>query len=293
MLGIRANATGGEIDEAYRRKLEALQAEEARLGFEEFEYRQRLLRSAHDMLSDPLARLGYDEKLMARRVCPGVVAVPQTNETSVGSTMLARRAEALSLRADALSLRADALSMHTDSLAGGAGNADEPPWGRAFQSFKSSFRSVAFAIGVVAIILAVIRLLSVGMVSRSLEATAESRAKADDKAVIQEFYQTYGYRPASAEEARLLERQHQEREREEQEAARKQQREEEDARRFQEDARRLGQQVSEDLHAAEERNRREALYEKERQEAQQQMKEERERERLEREQQRWRDVLTR
>lgn len=290
ILEISAGAADADVRAAYRRQMETLQTEEARLGHDEFKYRQQLLRQALDTLSDPLLRRSYDEKLMG--LAPEADAPPQALAVTADGGTMTRRAEVLALRADALALRADALSMHNDILAQAA-EAKRPWHARLFAMTKSA-RAV---IGTMAAAVGVVILIQIGFsalyFARGKNIADEQAAKAEEKVVIEEYYRTYGVRPASAAEARQLEKENQRREKEERAAEREKQRAEEETRRFQEESRRLGERVSSDLRNAEERIRREEEYKKSQQEERERWKAAAEEARLEREQARWRAVLSR
>ena len=72
VLGIAATASAAEVEAGYRQALEKLDAAADDIGREEGDFRRKLIVFARDTLSDPVSRMGYDEKLMARRMpAPG------------------------------------------------------------------------------------------------------------------------------------------------------------------------------------------------------------------------------
>lgn len=292
VLGIPANSSFDDVRAAHQRKVQALQSEETQLGHDEFKYRLQLLDLSLHTLSDPSARRDYDEKLMSRKT-PGADA-PQRQAVVVQTApdTLTRRAEALALRADALALRADAMSIHTDILTTAAEDARQSWTSQVLGILKSSMRTIAITIGALAG-LAIVTQVAIALSVRNNESIARKEASAEEKVIIQEYYQQYGVRPASAAEARLLEQENQRRERAEREAEREEQRKEEAARRFEEDSRRTGERVSAELRAAEERIRREEAYAKARREEEERRKIAEEEDRLEREQAKWRQTLAR
>lgn len=158
---------------------------------------------------------------------------------------------------------------------------------------KSSLRTVAIAIGTLAAVAMLVQTAFVFFAVRKTENTVSAAARAEEQLVIEEYFQKYGVRPASAAEARLLEQANQRREREEREAERQQQRVEEDARRFEEDARQEGEQVAADLRQAEMTLEHETAWQKAQEEQEVRRREAEENERLRREQHRWRQVLSR
>ena len=67
VLGVPASASTNEIEAGYQRALAVLEASENRMNREDYDFRRTLILLARDTLSDPVSRMGYDEKLMARR----------------------------------------------------------------------------------------------------------------------------------------------------------------------------------------------------------------------------------
>lgn len=293
ILETQANAPCQDILAAHQRKLEKLRSQEASLGHEEFDYQLKLLNLARETLADSWLRRDYDDKLMSRPAAGKAARAQHSVALHPNAETMTRRADALSLRADALALRADAMSINTDAALFGA---DNPPPGlgsRILGGLQSSMRTVIVVLGTLAALGMVIQAASVVFAVRKIDATVATAAKAEEQMLIQEYYQKYGVRPASAAEARLLERENQRKESEERVAEREKQRMEEEARRFQEESRRIGERVSADLRHAEDEMRYEEARKKAAQEEEKRRQAAAEERRLQREQERWRHVLSR
>lgn len=295
-LGIPATASTSEIEAGFQRALAALEAVESGMSRDDYDFQRTLLLFARDTLSNPVSRMGYDEKLMARRA----PAASPTRGSSMSQAVvpasgdLASRADALAMRAEAMALRADAMAIRAcaeDGLGGFRTSSFPSSGGRS-----SPLRTLFVGMTVLSILAIMLQLYSV-LSSRAARAQAEKLAvavaKAEEKLVIQDYYQKYGERPASADEARRLDRERQQREADARQAERERQRTERAMLQQQEADRRYADRISFDLRRAEEAARREAAQEEKRarDEAQRQQREERMR--TERMQQRWRSVMQR
>lgn len=285
ILDIRAGATSDDIQAAYEQQMLKLRAQAAGISFEEFEYRRKLLDLAHTTLSDPEAHRDYDDRLMSRT--PAVPPTPAAGDT------LARRAEALAIRADAMALRADAMSLTTDaSLV--RFESQPPSFGsRLAMGMKSSLRTVAIIMGTLAATAFLFQTAAVFFTVRKAGETTSAAAKAEEQMVIEEYYRQHGIRPASAAEARMLERENQRREREAREAERDTQRQESEARRKEEEDRRYAAQISSDLRHAEADVAREEAMEKRKQELEERRREEEEKRRIRQQEREWRAIMRR
>lgn len=295
ILDVPPHAGTPEILAAYRTKLQQLEAAQGRLSHEDYDFRLKLINLAVETLADRLSREAYDATL----------ATPPTGTTRLsppaGAVMLhpnadtlSRRADAMALRADAMALRADALSLRTDvTLPDPEETAPPSLLARVLAGLKSPLKRVLIALGAVAALGMVAQSFFVFQAVRKTEQTASVAARAEEQAIIQEHYQTYGVRPASAAEARMLQEQYRRQEIEQRNEERARQREEEEYRRFREESRRVGEQVAADLERAEEAARREEARNRERQEYEQRRQEEAENERIRRQKEEWRRVLAR
>ena len=230
LLGLAPEADLERIGAAYLR----LSRELAEREDADADLRQKVLKQAFDVLSDPMRRAAYDAGLNGQ------------------STLSFRGESPLPLNV---------------ALGGTKRN------------------PVRVLLTIIATLMIVGLVIQVGVIfstyKRVNEVAAPNAASpAAEKAYLQDFYQTYGIRAASREEADLLladmrrkeaaegEKRMQERQQEEQERAQ---------RRFEEDSRRLGAQVTADNLRAEEEARRVREEEERRKEAQEKAQQEAER----------------
>ena len=250
VLAVSPTASAQEIQDAYQQKWNALLLEKDSLSLEDFNFRQQLLTLARSTLSNPDERSFYDIKL-ANAVAPN-----ETDEmewkanalmVSASSDNLSRRADTLALHADALALRAEAMAIRA-GLPGGA----LPP---SADGAKSPIKRTVAIIGTVIATLMVLQMIAMYFSARSQQAAI----KAEEKVIIQEYYQTYGVRPESVAEVRRLEAENRRKASEESAAERAVQKEEfekrqaeEEYQRSREEVKQLADEVSADLIRAEE-----------------------------------------
>jgi curved DNA-binding protein CbpA len=247
LLGEPTTATAGELRDAYRREMTALEARRAELTPEAFREQQQLLRAANDTLSNPVMRANYDAKLEATL---------HVDRAAYSRTALVARdgarADALGLRADALSLRADAMLARAEL---GAFDSREPS---VTTGLLSVTKIVVRSIGLLVVIGAFAFGATRWMVGTSPEQLAAMEARAAEQVALQDYFQTHGVRPANMAE---LERMETERRRSENEARQTEQerrKQEADHRRWEEDSRRIGEQAARNVWAADEALRRRA-----------------------------------
>lgn len=209
LLGLAPEADLERIAAAYLR----LSRELAESGDEDVELRQRQLKQAFDVLSDPARRTAYDAGLNGQ----------------------------------------SSLSFRGDSP--GAG-------GLALGGTKRN--PVRILLSMIATLMIVGLVIQVGVMFSTYKrvndvAAPAAASPAAEKAYLQDFYQTYGIRAASREEADLLladMRRKEAAEREQRAQERQQEEQERALRRFEEESRRLGAQVTADNMRAEEEARR-------------------------------------
>jgi len=246
VLAVSPTASTQEIQDAYQHRWNALQLEKATLSSEDFSFRQQLLTLARSTLSNPDERSYYDAKLANTVVPDNADWKSNALTVTTNNDSLSRQADTLALHADALALRAQAMAIRA-GLPGGALPASSGE--------KSPIKRTVVIIGTV-----VATLMLLQMIAMYFSARSQQEAKmAEEKIIIQEYYQTHGVRPASAAEVRLLEAENRRKESEERAAERAVQKEEyekrqaeAETRRSQEDVKRLADQVSADLARAEE-----------------------------------------
>lgn len=247
MLGVRPHATATEVRTAYRLALEALEAQRGALGAHEFDEQFQLLRVAYSTLSDSISRAGYDADLEAAAKAESALAATGALSTSV-TTASGARADALGLRADALSLRADALMARAE-IEAASSRQGFGLWGDLSPSAR---RLLVFVT-----LLLVAGLMTTGISRCSMRSAQEQMVmrearekKAAEQVALQEYYQTYGVRPANMAELELMEAERRRKENAERQTAIDNRRAEEEQKRWEEESQRRGEEVSRNVQRA-------------------------------------------
>jgi curved DNA-binding protein CbpA len=270
ILDVSRTATAPEIKAAHRKLSDELAATKSGLSGEEISLKQNLLDIALNTLVDPLSRAAYDISLTR-----------QTNGgTSANQDVAGKNLAAILSGADRSpgALDADSVSVAIT------------------RSASSLTRIMLFIAGLMAAGF-IIQLIFAGFANRHIYQATDA---AEDKVIIQEYYQEHGIRPASRAEVELLqaedrrkemERRQEESERRKEESDRRMQEAEKeraarDYQRFLDDSHRTAAQVSNDLQRAQERARYEDEQKKQKQEYENRQNEERERMRLQEERRR-------
>ena len=293
ILEVPTDATYPEIGASHERLLQSLERQQSLLSREDYTLQLRLLKVAYSTLSTPMSRDSYDAHLTTRNepTKPNLASLVTTSIAT--SNAAAIRADALLMRADAMALRADALGLKADLWSGqptGNGGATGSP---VVSRLLSGFKTALLTLGTLAALGMVIKVVFLFAMTRQPEAIG-TQSKSDDKLFLQEYFQTYGVRPASRAEADLMDAER----RKNEEAKRAQKLLEDDKKKtaraeldFEEEARRRGQQVSTELQYAEERARQAQLQEAQQKEYEKRMNAESERMRIEAEKAQWKNVL--
>ena len=249
ILELTRDASYPEISASHERLLQALESRQPTLSREDFTLQRRLLKVAHSTLSTPLSRDAYDAHLHHRSEPAGSDSTALALSTSAQQSAAQIRAEALLMRADALSLRADALG-----LKAGAGLAEGPIASRLLSYFKTAL----LTLGTLAAVGMVIQVVFMFTVNRQALEAARAPMASDEKTYLQEYYQTWGVRPATRAEAEAMDAER----RANEEAKRAQQRIETEKKKaeklerdFETESRKRAEQVSAELQRAQERAR--------------------------------------
>jgi len=298
ILEVANDATYAEIRASHERLSQSLDSQRSSLSREDYNNQLRLLKVAFSTLSTPMSRDSYDANLSIRKESAKPQSLALVPMTPADQGAAAVRAEALLMRADAMALRAEAMGLKADLLSG----QPPPSADRSAHPFVgqllTSSRTVLLTLGTLVAIGMVFKVAF--MVTRGVqsEQVVNTRSSSEDKVFLQDYYQTWGVRPASRAEAELMDA-----ERRKNEDAKREQRQMDDAkknaaqaeRRFEIESRRRGEQVSAELQYAEERARLAAQQEdrqKEymRAEAERQ-RQEAERRHVEAEQAKWQKIL--
>lgn len=240
LFGLSTFATAEQVQAAYEREMQALEAQRAALTPEAFKERDQLLRLAGSTLRNPGLRASYDAELEA--------AERAARAAAATSALVSReqvRADALGLRADALSLRADAMLARAELE---ATTGRKPPAAAAMLAGANHF---VRAIG----LLVLIGAGAFGFARCALNEPAERRAlmetRAAEQVALQEYFLTHGVRPSSMADLERMEADRQRRANEARQAEQERRRLEEEQRSWEDDARRTGERVGMDLQVAE------------------------------------------
>jgi curved DNA-binding protein CbpA len=306
ILALPPSATHEEIQAGYDNLILALKSQQKLFKPEEYELKLKIINLAFNMLSIPASRAAYDAELAANGTVRPNSAAPNAITLRPDAETMSLKAEAIALRAEAISLRVDALSMKSDiGAVNSLGNYQGLGAADSF-SLPPSLKKIAMFLGFMLAGWMVLQVMSLLFFNRGSSMSSSAAAKAEEKAIIQEYYQTHGVRAKSRAEVELLEAEERRKENEnrkiEREASkteRDKERAEESARKFEEDARRRADQVSAELKYSENRAREQAAREareeadkKFRQDEAKRLSEQAERYRIEKEKERWRETLT-
>ena len=295
ILAVSPKAGYQEIHETYEGLVGKLKSQKEYFKPDEYDFRLKIMNLAFSTLANPASRYAYDVELAARAspapVYPGALAL-QTD-----ADVVSLRAEAMSLRADAMSLRADALSIKSD-VANYAGKGSYQQAGEAvLSSAVPAFRKFIMLVGGLLAGWMVLQVIFLLMSNRRANIDSAAAAKANEKVIIQEYFQTHGVRPGSKAEVELLEAENRRKENETRLAESAKSRSEEDSRRFEQDARQRASEVSAELRYSENQARDQTKREDEQKkwqlDEQKRLKEETERLRVERDQAKWQETLRR
>lgn len=249
LLGLPSTAGAGEVRSAFRREMSALESRRSELAPQDFRERQQLLQVANDTLSDPILRARYDTELGANR--------PAGRADLTGSALVNRdqvRADVLGLRADAISLRADAMLARADLDLGMSPGRERS----VATGVLNASNIVVRAIGLLFIVGVVAFGITRCAVGGSTDKRAVIEARAAEQVALQDYFQTYGVRPANMAELELMETERRRRENEARQSEQEQRRREDDQRRWEQESRRLAEETSRNLRRADDEARRQA-----------------------------------
>ena len=314
VLGVLPSAQAAEIRGAFTQQIASLENSAASIDEAELASRKQMLRIAAGTLLDSSSRLAYDAKLTetGRLASLQGDAMPNASLPRTGGLALSLepitagiddsvklRADALALRAESLSLRADAMLLQSGQRSLAREQAD------AGASSPSALLNV-FSSGPLLQILMVLIVLSAVVfgvsrcaVNAPMQANPAS-TKAMERAAIEDYFQSYGVRPANLAELERLETERRRRENEqrsEKQDSEQTKREQREQRREDDDARREAQRVAAQLRADEERQQQELKMEQRQQDREALQRKETERlaeeQRVRQLQEQWRQTLQR
>lgn len=297
ILAVAPSATDEEIQANYQSLTFTLRSQKKLFTPDEYELKLKIIDLAFKTLISPSSRNAYDAELAAGMVAAGDSTPPAGLVLQPDSSAISLKAEAIALRAEAISLRVDALAMKSDVAAFSAPGIHETSGQATISALTPNLRKIAMFLGALLAGWMVVQVFSLLMFNRHTSLTEEAAAKANEKMIIQEYYQKHGVRASSKAEVDLLEAQAQRKEAEERRIEREKLKAEEDAKDFEKESRRRAEQVSADLRysesQAQEQARREEAEKKWEQDQEKKAREKAENDRIEREKQRWQETLRR
>ena len=244
-LQLTSSASAEAIQTAHARLLAETQAQRHAHNAADTDLQIQTLNVAFTTLSSPSSRLAYDDKLAQEnrdRLAAAAHAHPAHRAPSVRE---APQAEGHPFEAATLSRRANR------NLGGPADDAPGPVWLGLLSAAKSSVTKSLAVIGLLALFGTVLQMVYF----RSQMANApisEARTSAEEKAVLQEYFQTHGVRPASRADMDVLELERRRKDQAERELANKTRLKDLEQKRFEEESRRLADEASANLRRSEE-----------------------------------------
>lgn len=299
ILEVSPSASDFEIQSAYQRLSQKLLLEKDSIHNEEFEFGLKVINVAFNTLSVKRTRDAYDARQGIFKAPANVTSSLSMVPIESSAEPAALKAEAMSLKAEAMSLKAEAVSLRADVMALKVESNYPVPTVTESVLEKSSrmlspVKKALTVVGTLVAIGMVVQVMFMLLVNRQATQVVGGNAKAEEKVMLQDYYQQTGIRVGSKAEMDLLEaanRRNEQEERANKEQERAKQEQERKYQQFVEESRREGERVSVNLRRDEER----ARYDEERKtrEAQeeQRRKEEAEYQRIEREKDSWRRTI--
>mgnify|MGYP000858119628 CR=1 FL=1 len=295
LLDVQPSATESAIRAAYQARLQALEDQKSTLSHEDYNMQQRLLRVAYNTLSSSATRNAYDAQLaersqQARSPATTALQIVPIQPPHLGSDL---RTDAMLLRAEALALRANALELKADAGMGYPLATDNAV-AAGVKSVLNSGKKVIFFLGIFMDLGMVLKVIALLALPHYKETSSSERSEIDEKIYLQEYFQTYGVRPASRAEAQLMDierRKSESAQRAREQAQEKNNTTDRSQRDFEEAARRRADQASAELRYAEEAAQAARQEERLRKEEAELQRQEAERRRVEQLQDGWRRTL--
>jgi curved DNA-binding protein CbpA len=244
VLNVSPNASTEQIQAAYKNVVQRLESGFSGLSAADAVSQIKVVNIAFQVLRDQMSRGVYDAKLNQQTA---LALVPRSADTEA----LTLKMDATVLKADAAALLAQAAMANANALALNYGVTPQGLGGQARSSFFKTFRFGFTVLGAIVAISMVVMVVSGGRGS-NLALEIKAHEKAQEKVMLQEYYQQHGVRPSSKAEMDLLEIKRRKEEAETRTADRMADKKTRDAERFKEENERLGRQVSENLQRAEE-----------------------------------------
>lgn len=264
VLNVTPDASFEQIQAEYKSLTQNLESAASGLSVQDAAGQLKLLNMAFQVLRDTMSRAAYDAKLNQQT---SLALVPKTVDTEA----LTMKMEAATMKADAANLLAQAAMVNANAL---SLHYAATPHGLGAQASSSFFKTFRFGFTVLGAIVAVSMVVMV--VSGRRGSGPAMDVKAQEKAMLQEYYQTYGVRPSSKAEMDLLDAQRRKEESERRGEEAVQRNAERDAdkkdraeQRLRDETDKLGRKVEENLRRGEEQARQLAREEEYRQQQEQ------------------------
>lgn len=243
ILRVSPFASLSEIKTAHKLLTESLAAEKSGLKREEIDLKLQMLNLALNTLSNQADRDAYDARLAARKFSAHTSLRPSTSLVSQSND------------AKALMIAAAIEATHSRGASSDKGPSLLTVMAATADKSASSLWKILRIVAGLLVLGIVIKVASVIVGGRQPSLPGGTISKAEEKVIIQEYYQQHGVRPGSKEEVDLLELENRRKANEERAAALLQEKQDQEYRRFVEESRRTGEEVSNNLRREEERMR--------------------------------------
>lgn len=199
MLNVSQDATFAQIQAGHMAVSQELESGLSGLTAQDAAMQLKMVNMALQVLRDTMTRAAYDAKLSQPTGLAVTPLAVGTEALSVKVDSVSLKADAAALMAQAAMLNANALSMHYAAMPQSGGL-------QASSGFFKTFRFGFTVLGAIVAISMVTMVLSLGRCSGGRIAAQED-AMAQEKLMLQEYYQQYGVRPANKAEMDLLQAQ--------------------------------------------------------------------------------------
>jgi curved DNA-binding protein CbpA len=236
-LQVSENASPEAISAAHGRLVDELIATRAHFDPAEFDLRMQTLQMALSTLSSPSSRFAYDTTLSNTRLEQRLHQPAPRG----GSRKPAGFSDEHAL--------GQAIGSHPTRVDSVSGAASQSPLIWLLSTLKSSLTKTLVFIGLLSLMGMVLQVLFFR--ATVTNAPTEFQHSAEEKAVIQEYFQTHGVRPNSREDAELMAREERRQNAEKRQAERERAKAEFERQRFEQESRRRADQVSEALRRSE------------------------------------------
>ncbi|WP_179954410.1 J domain-containing protein [Sulfuriferula nivalis] len=300
ILGVSPNASDSEIKTAYQNLSKNLQSAKNDTNRDDVDLKLKVINVAFNTLSITRTRDAYDARLAGLNVPKNTTTPPLSliplemdEASSLKNEAMSLKTEAISLKAESVSLRADVIALKVERGYSGYQSTESvlEKSSRLLSPVKKAFAIVGslVAIGLV------IQLIFMLMINRQATTLVGNTSKAEEKVMLQDYYQRTGVRVASKAEMDLLEAASHREEQEQnkiREQERAKQQEDRKYQQFVEDGKQEGEIVSQNLQLAEEKARYEEDQKKRQAQEDQRRQDELEAERIQREKDSWQNTLT-